>query len=149
MSDFVVENCSIKFHAAKPKEKKKMAFSWSGFLVTLAAFAPVIVAGTEQLAGEASTASKTQLATDSLNLATGLGEALTSSDPQDQALAALASQITASVIKSTQAAHAVPATVASVQTTGNLLAAPAAQVSTQAQPAQIAQQQIGKAVQVG
>jgi len=131
--------------AAKPKEKKKMAFSWSGFLVTLAALAPVIVAGTEQLAGEASTASKTQLATDSLNLATGLGEALTSSDPQDQALAALASQITASVINSTQAAHAVPATVG---TTGTLLA-PAAQVSTQAQPAQIAQQQIAKAVQVG
>jgi hypothetical protein len=132
--------------AAKLKEKKKMAFSWSGFLVTLAALAPVIVAGTEQLAGEASTASKTQLATDSLNLATGLGEALTSSEPEDQAFAALASQITASVINATRAAHAVPATVAAAQQTVNVQGA---QVSMQAQPSQIAQQQIGKAVQVG
>ena len=125
-----------------------MAFSWSGFLVTLAALAPVIVAGTEQLAGEASTASKTQLATDSLNLATGLGEALTSSEPEDQAFAALASQITASVINATQAAHAVPATVANqAQQSVNLQAPPP--LSTQAQPALIAQNQVSKAVQVG
>jgi hypothetical protein len=131
-----------------------MAFSWSGFLVTLAALAPVIVAGTEQLAGEASTASKTQLATDSLNLATGLGEALTSSDPEDQAIAALASQITASVINATQAAHAVPAAVAAQavnqgagQQSVNQQAPPP--LSTQAQPALIAQNQVSKAVQVG
>lgn len=83
-----------------------MAFNWSTFLISLASLAPTIVAGTAALEGEADTATKTQLATDSLNLATGLSQVLLSTDPQDQAFAAIASSLTGSVISATSLAHA-------------------------------------------
>lgn len=83
-----------------------MAFNWKKFLVTLAALAPTIIAGTAQLAGESSTESKMKLATDSANLATGLGEALTAGNDQDQAVIAAASEITKSVLTATSLAHA-------------------------------------------
>lgn len=83
-----------------------MSFNWKQFLVSLAALAPTIVAGTAQLSGEASTASKTQLATDSLNLATGVSQLLLSTNSDDQAIAGIASQITGSVITATSQAHA-------------------------------------------
>lgn len=83
-----------------------MAFNLKLFLLNLAALAPTIVAGTAALAGEASTVTKTQLATDSANLATGVAQALTAGNEQDQAIAAAASQITQSVITATSLAHA-------------------------------------------
>lgn len=83
-----------------------MSFSWKQFLFNLAALSPIIVAGTAQLAGEADTATKTKLATDSLNLATGVSGALTTGSPEAQAIAALASQITGAVITATSQAHA-------------------------------------------
>jgi hypothetical protein len=83
-----------------------MAFSWKGFLVSLAALAPTIVAGTAALAGEASTATKVQLATDSLTLASGVSQALTNGNPEEQAIAALASQIAGATIVATSQAHA-------------------------------------------
>lgn len=83
-----------------------MAFDWTGFLVKLATLAPTIVAGTVALKNEADTATKTQLAQDSLNLATGVSQALLSDDPLEKALATLASSITGAVINSTSQAHA-------------------------------------------
>lgn len=82
-----------------------MAFNWTNFLVTLGELTPVIVAGVGTLKSEETTATKTQLATDSLNLATGLSQALLAADPADQQLAAIASQLTASVITATSLAH--------------------------------------------
>lgn len=83
-----------------------MAFNFQNFLLTLAALAPTIIAGTVALKHEADTATKTQLATDSLNLATGLSEVLLSADPEDQMLAKIASALTGQVIQATSQAHA-------------------------------------------
>jgi hypothetical protein len=83
-----------------------MSFNWKQFLISLAALAPTIVAGTAALAGEAGTSSKIQLATDSANLATGVADVLTSGNDQEQAVAGFASQITKSIIIATSQAHA-------------------------------------------
>lgn len=83
-----------------------MSFNWKQFLVNLAALAPTLVAGTAALAGEASTATKTQLATDSANLATGVSQVLLTGNEEEQAVAGFASQITKSIITATSQAHA-------------------------------------------
>lgn len=85
-----------------------MAFNWGSFLTSLAALAPVIVAGVEQIHVDASTETKAQLALDSLNLATGVSEAILSADPQDQAYAQDASAIAGSVITVLQRPPTVP-----------------------------------------
>lgn len=83
-----------------------MSFNLKQFLVSLAALSPIIVAGTAEIASGSSTETKTQLANDSLNLATGVADALLSGDDNDQMLAGLASQITSSVITATSLIHA-------------------------------------------
>jgi hypothetical protein len=57
--------------------------NWKTVLLRLLSLAPGIVQGVETLKGEADGASKKQLATDSLLLATGIAD---STDPADQAL---------------------------------------------------------------
>jgi hypothetical protein len=115
-----------------------MSFNWKQFLASLAALAPTIVAGTAAIAGESSTASKVQLATDSLNLATGVSQAALSANAEDQAMAGFASQITGSIITATSQAHAA-AGLPTLHTDTNATnqAAPAAPAA----PAQAAQNQ--------
>lgn len=128
-----------------------MSFNWKQFLVSLAALAPTIVAGTAQLSGEASTASKTQLATDSLNLATGVSQLLLSNNEDDQAIAGIASQITGSVITATSQAHAAQGLPTLHTDTPKTQAAPAntAQNQAPADKTLIPQAVTGFAKQVG
>lgn len=120
----------IRIYAPQPRtmEKKTMSFNWKQFLVNLAALAPTLVAGTAALAGEASTATKTQLATDSANLATGVSQVLLTGNEEEQAVAGFASQITKSIITATSQAHAalgLPTLHADTNATNQAPAAPA------------------------
>ena len=82
-----------------------MSFDWKSFLVKLAVLSEPIVVGSLQLKNETGSVSNTQLANDSLNLATGVADALLSTNPQDVALANQASQVTATVIQGIAATH--------------------------------------------
>jgi hypothetical protein len=84
-------------------------FNIKGFFATLLELAPEIVGGIFTLKNEAGTASKVQEATDSLTLATGIAEALTSSDPDEQQDAATASAVVQNVISTVATATAAPA----------------------------------------
>ena len=103
-----------------------MKFSLKQFFLDLAEIGPAIVSGILNLKNEATHASKTQLAKDSLSLATGIGVALTSQDVDQQADAQAASQIVGSVIDAVAQVHS-PATPATPQTvqTAIVLATPA------------------------
>jgi hypothetical protein len=80
-------------------------FNWKSFLVKLAVLAEPIVVGSLQLKNETGKVSNTQLAADSLNLATGVSDALLSDDPNDKALGDAASQVTAQIIAGIAATH--------------------------------------------
>lgn len=75
-----------------------MAFSFKVFLLDLAEIGPGLISGVLNLKNETGSVSKVQLATDSLNLATGIATALTSQNPDEQAEAQAASQVTQAVI---------------------------------------------------
>jgi len=75
-----------------------MAFNWKSFLLSLAEVGPAAVEMALSIKGEVPTATKTQLATDSLHAATGVAEGLLSNDPADQANAQAAASIVQSYI---------------------------------------------------
>ena len=93
-----------------------MKFNLKAFLLDLAEIGPSLLAGIFSLKNEASHATKIQLATDSLSLATGVATALTSTNSNEQADAQAASAIAQNVIDVVAAAHtpATPATHGSV-----------------------------------
>lgn len=82
-----------------------MAFNWKSFLIKLAVLAEPIAVGVMQLKNETGKVSNTQEANDSLNLATGISDALLSDDPNEVATANAASQLTAQLIAGIAATH--------------------------------------------
>ncbi|HEX3643302.1 MAG TPA: hypothetical protein VHV10_18610 [Ktedonobacteraceae bacterium] len=75
-----------------------MAFNLKAFLLDIIEIAPALVSSVLQLKNETPGVSKTQLAADSLRLATGVSHALTSNDPVVQTEAAAASIIVDSIV---------------------------------------------------
>ena len=99
-----------------------MKFNLKAFLLDLAEIGPSLLAGIFNLKNEASHATKTQLATDSLTLATGVATALTSANADEQADAQAASAIAQNVINVVAAAHT-PTTPATPGNVGTVIAA--------------------------
>jgi hypothetical protein len=76
-----------------------MKFNLKAFFLDLAEIAPSLIIGVINLKNEVGSTSKIQLATDSLTLATGVAEALTSNDPMVQGDAQVASAVVSNVIQ--------------------------------------------------
>lgn len=73
--------------------------NWLSFLLKLVSLTPTIVAGVQTITDETKDGTtKKKMATDSLNLATGLSEVLLSDNPEDQQLAAVASTVVSQTI---------------------------------------------------
>jgi hypothetical protein len=80
--------------------------NWLQFLLKLVTLTPTIVAGVQNLTREAKTGTaKKTLATDSLNLATGLSQILLSDNPQEQQLAQIASTLVSQTIDAAVVDH--------------------------------------------
>jgi hypothetical protein len=110
-----------------------MAFSLKSFLAGLEKVieaAPLAIEEAFAIKGEAqSGASETQLAQDSLHAATGIAEGLLSDNPAEQADAATASAVTASILNAVSSVNA-------AEGTGSVLPTPAVPaVPTPAAPA--------------
>lgn len=75
-------------------------FSLQSFLIALAEIGPSLITGIMNLTHETGSVSKTQLASDSLHLATGVTAALASSDPVVVADAQVAQSIGNAVVSS-------------------------------------------------
>ena len=102
-----------------------MKFNLKAFFLDLAEIAPSLIVGILNLKNEVGSTSKIQLATDSLTLATGVAEALTSNDPVVQGDAQVASAVVSNVIQAVASVTApTPAHVTSAIVT-QALAAPA------------------------
>jgi hypothetical protein len=81
-----------------------MGFNFATILEDVVSIGPAIYAAVMGLKSESSTATKVQLATDSLNVATGISQALLSTDPVTAQKAQVASNVAASII---QGIHAI------------------------------------------
>ena len=101
-----------------------MAFNLKAFFLDLAEIAPSLIVGVLNLKNEVGSTSKIQLATDSLTLATGVAEALTSNDSVVQGDAQVASAVISNVIQAVALVHLTPAHVTSAIVT-QALATPA------------------------
>lgn len=82
-----------------------MAFSWSSFLTKIEVIAVPLTLGIFQLKNEVGSVTNSQLASDSLNMATGVTEALGSSDPAVVAQAQAAQQVGLALIQGIMATH--------------------------------------------
>lgn len=85
-------------------------FDWKTFVIGLLAAAPSIISAVEQIHGDAkSNASKTQLATESLLVATGVAQAV---DPADTNTIAAASAMAGGIIEAFKTPAPAPAAAA-------------------------------------